>query len=775
MKNILKYMTIAAAALLLASCVESLEQEELEGGPYIKLDCSCLSEQLLSQVTKATTPGVAADNENLISTLDYFFYRKGVTANDALIKGHLTPSVQGSYQYNVSLTDGELENLFPSPERQCDVFVVANWPENLSLEENTSYDYLKTLVHEADFSGTDPQTSFVMTSRATASLVSRTKTIAATSQVNLERLASRIVLGVSVINTYNERIKDTEGEYTGETVLWTSHPERMGVVFYNAGKKTNLQGDPSAFSSDAAFHFNYGSYTDANFNSARTFTNTGAREAGLSSDYSNKFTCPRFYSYPDTWNAGDKDEPYMMVQLAWSYTDGSGTHYKYFFYKVILSTDEFRRNTWYNLSLHLSILGSLSPNRPTILSPETLTYSVADWRNCLVGGEEPGEGGTDHNVEAEIRDARYLMVEKNNYTMYNQNSLVIPFTSSHSVVLAGRSHTSLNPLNWSSSWSTSTTPVATRPDFKNGGYLASDVTDGATNGGFTFTINNSAKELIITHTLENDTSQEKYDYSPYTIVLRIQHSDNADIFEEITIVQYPALYIQAQPNSEPDSKGGAFILNNQTTGASYGGIHGLTGSNTNPDMYIISTSVLPTHSTYILAEPRVSTPNNLSITNSFPSIQGGNRALTWYYPTGEDGYENIIAPKFRIASSYGVTTQITYENAQRRCASYQEDRYPAGRWRVPTKAEVLYMCQLSTDKVITRLFGSDDGNGTSTYWCSGGKVTVSNGTNTADPVYSRTTSGDNNSVRCVYDEWYWENTSTPRLSSNTYTWGDQQR
>lgn len=773
MKSLFKYIILSIVAFISVSCMESLEREELEGGPYIKIDCACLNDVLINSQTKATADGVAADNENLIKSIDYFFYRKGVTANKAILKGHVTPNVQGSYQFNVSLNDGQLENLFPSPERQCDLFVVVNWPTDLSQESNTSYDMLKTLVHEADFAGQNVQDCFIMTGHSTVSISSRNRTLAATADVSLSRLAARIVVGVSTVKQYLEEVKDTEGNPTGEKVLWTSHPERMGIVFYNAGKKANLGDDPSAIKGDAAFHFNYGTYTDSEFKSSRTFTDTGSRESSLDESYSNRFVCPRFYTYPDRWHSGDKDEPYLVIQMAWSHTDISGEHYKYFYYKVILSAEGFRMNTWYNLNVHLSILGSLSPNRPVITSPDDLTYGVADWRNCLVGGKEPGEEGTDHNVEAEIRDVRYLMVENTRYTMYNQSSIVIPFSSSHPVVLAGRSYSSLKPtIVWNPVWSTSQLPIATREDFRNGGYI-----DSATSGGFSYSLDNSRKELTIRHILENDTKQTSYDYSPYTVIFRLQHEDKADVYEEITVVQYPALYIQAQPNSVPDTKGGAFILNNQTENASYGGIHGLTGSNTNPDMYVISTSVLPSTSPYILAEPRLPDPDNLGLAtnaNRFPSVQGETRQLTYYYPTGEDGYENIIAPKFRIASSYGVTSQISYADAQRRCAAYQEDKYPAGRWRVPTKAEVMYMCQLSTDKVIKRLFGSDSGTGTSVYWCSGGTVTVANGTNTADPVFSNSKTG-NNSVRCVYDEWYWENTTTHRLSSNIYTWGDQQR
>ena len=193
-------------------------------------------------------------------------------------------------------------------------------------------------------------------------------------------------------------------------------------------------------------------------------------------------------------------------------------------------------------------------------------------------------------------------------------------------------------------------------------------------------------------------------------------------------------------------------------------------------MYVISTTVLPASTNDVLADPRSSTVNNLSGWNpaiaSAPGIENRNvnRKLTNYYPTIEtqDGW-NIIAPKFRIASSYGVTNDISYANAQKRCASYQEDGYPAGRWRLPTQAEIEFIVRLSADGVIPVLFSP--GNN---YWCAGGRANpIQGGGVTITP----STGNNTGPVRCVYDEWYWENSAYPRLPGNTvtFTWGDAAR
>ena len=104
---------------------------------------------------------------------------------------------------------------------------------------------------------------------------------------------------------------------------------------------------------------------------------------------------------------------------------------------------------------------------------------------------------------------------------------------------------------------------------------------------------------------------------------------------------------------------------------------------------------------------------------------------------------------------------MDYEDAEKRCAAYQEDGYPAGRWRVPTRAEVKYIIQLSGWGIIPVLF-----NNGSDYWSAHGVVENNYGTfsdvNT-DEAY----------VRCVYDTWYW---GTGQLvDKDKFVYGDKQR
>ena len=123
-----------------------------------------------------------------------------------------------------------------------------------------------------------------------------------------------------------------------------------------------------------------------------------------------------------------------------------------------------------------------------------------------------------------------------------------------------------------------------------------------------------------------------------------------------------------------------------------------------------------------------------------------------YYPADPEGTRNTIAPKLIIASSYGVVGGNYFfdqKTAEKRCAAYQENGYPAGRWRVPTLAEITFMMTLSNMGFIPSLYnlGQNDEEG---YWCANGKVS---GDSNRLPYLSDDT--QDTAVRCVYDAWYW--------------------
>ena len=99
----------------------------------------------------------------------------------------------------------------------------------------------------------------------------------------------------------------------------------------------------------------------------------------------------------------------------------------------------------------------------------------------------------------------------------------------------------------------------------------------------------------------------------------------------------------------------------------------------------------------------------------------------------------------------------------KRCASIQENGFPAGRWRLPTQGEISFIAQLSANGVFVKQF--DDN-----YWTANGVVQVKNNKVTPNPTATKAY------IRCVYDSWYWgddrilDGNGDPTL----FVWGDAE-
>ena len=133
-----------------------------------------------------------------------------------------------------------------------------------------------------------------------------------------------------------------------------------------------------------------------------------------------------------------------------------------------------------------------------------------------------------------------------------------------------------------------------------------------------------------------------------------------------------------------------------------------------------------------------------------------------------------------------------------RCATMQEDGFPAGRWRLPTIAEIQYVLLLQNKEVISPVFTSGSSYYASASYSDLNKTTLVTlqENKQSKAVNWQTRNGNNISVRCVYDEWYWgsEREAKPNpnpgsnqtqtvkdyLNKTTYgdeylfTWGDKQ-
>ena len=761
-------------------------------------------------VTKATTQkeGVDALNENVLSSVEYFIYSNAQKNGNAVLHGYLE-NVRQNAPVSIPMTIETVNSvLCPNGATNFWVYAIANRsrivaagdPENLS---GTDIATISALTKDMEFDGGNvktPQTNFLMSTDGPFEVtnVKRRSTIVATANIGLKRVAAKITIAVRVVPQV--KIKNTvtiSGVTDTRTEIWKPRMNEMYIYLVNGAKTGQVSGEPVdgsdlfqyqqiEFDENGGESHSYDTYTK------RVDPETGEEildanglvqydkttETGIF--YPSKSP---FYTYPEKWMYGSEEEPYLKLAIPWDREAGVsdnglnfGTTSKIYYYRVYcpatpidISNAQFLRNNWYKVILNVGILGSETDGGAMVINGN---YYVVDWQERETGGGGSGTGINDSDKEAEIKGARYLFLNEQNFIMYNLEDLMIPYVTSDPCIIENFS--------------------AKKYDFSGTTKKEVNTTSQAAwNMDVSLVTTATGAHIKFNHPLNNDTSTDDYDVSPYIITFTIRHKDDPSYAKEVRIEQRPAIVIDSQLNSDgnADNYRGYVFINNassnaNTTPAWYRNST-LSGQNSNPNMYLISTSVL-SDSDMLIGDPRTNTPyKDTDLVSGWSSastryIDGttGHR-LTNYYPAEtNEAFKDIIAPVFRVASSYGKSTSMTFSDALRRCASYQEDGYPAGRWRLPTMAEVLYITTLSQKGMIPELFTFDKTVAQDkSYWCASGKIDGVYGV----PTYFSGTTDDNRWVRCVYDEWYWSdmkingNTDASRVNISTFTWGDIER
>lgn len=750
-KVIIHTILASIAVCLLSSCISGLEREDKDA-KHIKLSVVVPSVEVKSPVN-----GEDRFNENIIRSVYYFFYPEGVDDQSPVVTGSFSglsiTSTPDDY-WHISVSQESVNRLFPTGHRRCHLVVIANPTSNMisTLRSTPDYATLKNIKLTSDLSGV--QDSFVMTFDGLVELTSYTAQTVLQYQAELKRLANKITVTALVNKTH------ADTNYPG--VVWNSQVEGMHAWFVNGMNITDLSGNFDLISDD-----------DANLH--RFESDMIGFDKGADYDantYRANIKAP-FYSYPMKWDFEDPSEPYLLFELPVEH-DGI---YKTTYYKFMLSEKEMKTNKWYNITVRLNVLGSFYRNDPTQQYIRQ-TYQVLPWNDAYgMINNEP-----DHNVDANIEESRFLVFNQTEYVIYDQEELDIPFISSHALATDGEGYIVAGDVS-----------TAQKPDYKTSNSVTqiqfdADPING--NKGSLFRVNGSVLEFR--HELNNDITSATLDCTPWTFEVVVKHADDARYNELIRVIQYPSIYIVTERNSAGRNTDQNLWVNNgsYTTRhdvSNYGGAHRAgtgTGDNTSVDFTILSIGRLGSEMPYIIGDPRKQTVDNLGTWSpasasvvglqSNGTMSTSNRTLSNYYPANDSSpeFRNVIAPKFRISTANGILNgnNISYDQAMKRCASYMEDGYPAGRWRLPTSAEIRFIINLS-GKFIPKMFST-----TANYWYSDGLLVVNNNNPT---LYDGTrTSGSNVYTRCVYDEWYWEIVDR-RINNNhsnkSFYWGDMSR
>ena len=572
MNKLLRHILLTVSIILLGSCVHQLEEDAPEqgAGEYaFDLYVSCADPG-----TKDPRAGEDIYNENALLHVDWFVFKSASDTDDALLHGRATPT--GS---NNKVTTVEMAPWVDAGQTEFYVYAIANLPgsgghEALPVTLAGLKAYELTAAFNFDPNGHfTAQTSFVMRGGETVTFEESNRNSTKEITAQLARVAAKVSVNMSVAPAIDELTTLPDGSQRYEKT-WYPDLESVQVYLSFANSKSTVEGEPVSYNNTDFFTyertgfipaFNYGTIEKTLVpGGGYTFSfDTGGRTPTASFPsprpdvlYSNTNSCwvvtgSPFYSYPMEWMSQSPQAPFLKVILKWkSYEEAStdtnasesdltaaffetvtdddnNTFRKFvraaranrntaisasdetlkeFYYKIPLPSTILEANDWYNLSFDLAILGSTTDELPVTLAGQ---YYVTDWSapDVIPGGD--------------LKQGSYLSLERYHYYIYGADSMTIPVISSHDLV----------DVQWLE---------ATYTDFSNEDPETKNMPDGSYNLSY-----NGRDSFVISHVLNTDITSPDLDCSAITYRFRVKN--DAGIWsEEITVIQYPPVYITAE-------------------------------------------------------------------------------------------------------------------------------------------------------------------------------------------------------------------------------------
>ncbi|MBR5660205.1 MAG: hypothetical protein IKW99_01485 [Bacteroidales bacterium] len=813
MKKFIYYL-IGVTAILAASCEREISWHEEfpvdeEGVAALSFSCSDMATRAVNGVS----------NENLIKRIDYFIFaygEDGKVADDAeyVYSKSLIPTDDGlAGTYKDTIQTGVLNKIFANGSKTAKVFAVANYVDkygsNPSLADvNTTIpDTVKTWkgLHELEVGATffedggegfelrwprtmtpaDTNLFFVMTGEKEIEL-NPSGRFAVQAEIPLKRLASKVTVSFTY-EEFLEQKKDKEG-HIYEEIKWEpmSNGDKTRVYLSNAIEHTTLGGPLSrALVADSW----------ANCTKPQTHGSTegnGSRDLfeyaydymkDLTTTDSNGNKLAHYYSYPISLDEGDDNQPYLKLVLPWQGYKNFGTtdapdwreyKQKEVYYKIVLPRGSISEpNMIYEFSVTVNTIGS--DNEVKVIGEE---YVVKDWSQNGAFASNVGLG-------------RYISLDipKDEYDMYS-NSVQILFVSSGEVEVS-----KLQIYDYNLTGNT-----ATPRYFINGGptsyvnpYNANTVDGGNPAVRLPNWVSVQGSQLVINHTLRTALDNQ-VNISPFKFVVTLHLKDEGTstrFDRTVTITQYPPIYAEAVLTQNANTiflngtvySGTARNVTNNAS-ASLGYIGNSSAGKTRTIVTVTTLASIDAGKytnlgmdAPVIGDPRIKLKDKYPV-NTYTPLGGqpqswgeqdlGNASNNYIedYMYADPDKANVIAPKFMLASGYGGCNgnKVGWASNIERCASYQEDGYPAGRWRLPTEAEMVFVYTLANDLgLLANPFYSS-----SHYWASTGR-------NFYDEAFNTTQGGGTGagqnvngwSSRCVYDLWYWG--EDPVLTGNAAT------
>ena len=780
--------------------------------------------------TKASSRGADAYNENLVKSVDCFFYPNGATNSDAVFMAlgrGAEPVAEGDstvYKVKVFFTDADANRMFGSTTSgTCQLYVICNAP--LSYSGSTDVASLKELVVENDFTAQTVQSSFVMSADeiAKVTLTTNGENRTASGRIKVSRAAAKIQFFLLIPDEFED-----EAGQIWEPVLDAG----IGISMSNAVKRGKVDGDYTVQNAD---YISYGSRSITALNPSELITGH--------EDFT--YSHVPFYSYPCAWSDLSDYATSVVFRIPWRIRGESNYRFRKYQLNPNVGTMDLQRNKYYRTFVKVASLGG-ADKESIVIIPEC-DYEIIPWMN------ESASGGGQGIVPGELVTYKYLVIDHPEQVINNEPKVYFTYVSSSPIASV-----KINTIKYyvNANANPETTQNVNRT-------VEADIQDVNTNDG-TITVDKSNPGYVtFAHSLDDM-------YSALTIYATITNEDGCT--QNVSVVQNPSIsliretqagdvfvngyfsrvsganyatsyypydsrntqylryngyYYQNNGNGwqyynrTPNLSGGQWVdvgdgyayymypsstqfyhctshwasgsqqitdgYNSTTQSGSYGTVLGalynlnesidrnfyttlvtVSSFNDQNDYYIANGN--PVH--YRIGDPRVKASTTYTGATSWTqasnfykylSFSGSTEQyIAWSQPediliTSQlEKDRDVIAPRLLVSSGLNANSGLTFDIAVKRGATYQEAGYPAGRWRLPSEAEIAFIVARQRDGVIPNLYATD------TYYWSGSGRLVYVPANSSTPISfyteseGQSLSGDTTfSCRFVYDLWYW--------------------
>ena len=755
MRGYRTYFAILSFLLLLAGCSKTSLERETIPDHCIELTIGNIHPSLTTKADHIRGDDVY--NENRILSVDCFFYTTGHTDQDAVFMAlgrGAEPISEGDstvYKVKVYFTDADATAMFGSTDSgSCEAFVICNAP--LSYTGTTSVAALRNLVMENDFSAQTVQNSFVMPAEepVTVTLTTVDDVRSGSGRFNVRRSAAKMQLFLRIPTSF-----EAEDGKMWEPVL-------------DAGIQVMMSNEVKRGKVDGAYTVQPADYVSTPYR--RVYELDPEQLISGKEEYT--YSHVPFYSYPTTWSDLSDYAPAIVFRIPWHQENSVGYIWRSYQLSPNMVGHALEANHYYRTFVTVSSLGG-ADKEGNVIIPDC-DYVVLDWMN------EGASAGGQGIVPGEIVTYKYMVVDHPNVVLNNEETALFTYVSSSPITsvaitkIVYYDYTQATPRKELTSGTDFDTAAETIDiDYSTPGLITVEhsLTDIYVPWEIYMTITNEdgvEEEIIVVqnppiymasqtggnvfingyfaHVIDAETDKGWIDRSSYYMSAGsggyVTNDDNGNNITNYNYNNYTCIIQAGSYGTMPESTG--FLVNltqiNITSFHSENSHYTINGSESyeyriedprEPSGW--SASDLEQH---LVSQTRTNIGRYTLSTSAWTNEQAGTIKVA-------TTNKNSIAPSFYVSSGWGAlgSTVLDYTNAQKRCATYQEGGFPAGRWRLPTEAEISYMFERQADGSIPKPF-----NASAYYWTSSGRM-YNNGSYNSD----RSTAF----LRCIYDCWYW--------------------